>query len=152
MTNPHIFFIIKRNKNERREAEIRMGKLKIIQTSVALSLVLNNFTDVAILAHTANEMLESETDTSSVPGVPDMETTDTGQESESADEVQTPSTEGEAVGNEESETPSTEGETVGNGESETPSINQEVTNVEPSEDETQDEQTNDLENPDELES
>ncbi len=129
-----------------------MGKLKIIQTSVALSLVLNNFTDVAILAHTANEMLESETDTSSVPGVPDMETTDTGQESESADEVQTPSTEGEAVGNEESETPSTEGETVGNGESETPSINQEVTNVEPSEDETQDEQTNDLENPDELES
>ena len=51
-----------------------MGKIKIIQTSVALSLVLNNFTDVAILAHAANETLESETDTPSVPSVPNGDT------------------------------------------------------------------------------
>ncbi len=67
MTNTNIFFIIKKKKNERREAEIRMGKIKIIQTSVALSLVLNNVADVAVLAHVANETLESETDTPSHP-------------------------------------------------------------------------------------
>ena len=142
----NIFFIIKKKKNERREAEIRMGKIKIIQTSVALSLVLNNVADVAVLAHVANETLESETDTPSVPSVPEMGTAGTGQESESTDEVQTPSAEGETVGNEESETPSIEGETLENEESEIPSSNQGVTDVEISEDEP----ANDLESSDEM--
>ena len=146
MTNTNIFFIIKKKKNERREAEIRMGKIKIIQTSVALSLVLNNVADVAVLAHVANETLESETDTPSVPSVPEMGTAGTGQESESTDEVQTPSAEGETVGNEESETPSIEGETLENEESEIPSSNQGVTDVEISEDEP----ANDLESSDEM--
>ncbi len=145
MTNPHIFFIIKRNKNERREAEIRMGKFKIIQTSVALSLVLNNFTDVAILAHAANETLESETDTPGVPSVPNEDTAGIGQESESTDEVQTPSIEGETVGNEESKIPSVGGEAVENEESEIPSSNQGVADVEISEGES----TNDLASSDE---
>ena len=73
-----------------------MGKIKIIQTSVALSLVLNHVTDVAVLAHAANETFGSETDLPVLPSVNDMGTTESNQEPVVSEDVQTPQEE-EAV-------------------------------------------------------